>query len=208
MGGFLDNVFGKRSTPQAPDAILQDPKKLNEQAIGFADTNIQAGRDLSNKYDPGAVEARKRYEKFVLEDDARGGLIPSQIADSVRSTLSRSGASGTIGSSADLFSNARDLGLNEWQVMNERKNRLANYGFNIQPERQAGITKDDLLNIDEGNVSARNQSALQQWQVDAANATTPTFLEGLTQGAVTRSVNLGFDMAESAASSGAAAGGM
>lgn len=201
MGGFLDNVFGKRSTPQAPDAKLIDWNKLNADVNKTAATNIQAGRDLSAQFDPGAVEARKRYEQFVLGDDARGGLMPSQIADSVRGVLQRSGQAGILGSTADLFENAQNLGLNEWDVLNQRKNRLKEYGFGIQPERTTGLSKDDIVGITGENTSAQNAAALQQWQVDAANATTPTFLEGLAQGAVTRAVNMPFNMAESASSS-------
>jgi hypothetical protein len=198
--GFLDNVFGKRETPQAPAAQTIDWNKLNADVNKNAGTNIQAGRDLSTQFDPGAVEARKRYEQFVLEDDARGGLMPQQIADSVRRTLQTSGQAGIVGSTADLFENAQNLGLSEWDVLNQRKNRLKEYGFVIQPERTTGISKDDVVSIVGENTAARNAAALQQWQVNAANATTPTFLEGLAQGAITRGVNTGFNQAEGIAS--------
>jgi len=199
--GFLDSVFGKQETPQAPKAKLIDWQKLNTDVNKTAGTNIQAGRDLSAQFDPQAVEARQRYGDFVLQDDARGGLMPSQIADSVRNTLMRSGQAGIVGSTADMFENAQNLGLSEWDVLNQRKNRLKEYGYGIVPERQTGLSKDDITGITGENVAATNASNLQRWQVDAANATTPTFLEGLAQGAITRGVNMPFNMAEGAASS-------
>lgn len=199
--GFLDNVFGKRETPGAPGAILLDSSKLNADATNLAKTNLMAGKALSAELDPTGTEARKRYGDFVLSDDARGGLMPSQIADSVRASLARSGAAGIVGSTADQFENAKNLGLSEWDVLNQRKNRLKEYGFGLSPEEQVGLSTQDLIGIESANTGARNQAALQQWQVQAQNATTPTFLEGLTQGAITRGVNSGFNIAESGASS-------